>query len=195
MSPAPPRRPSFRRPWIAGAIMLCLTAALVLAGTGPAAAQDAAAEAPVEAADAETAVDGGAFGAPPAPAQPVNARDRRRAMTETLWYMFFVTAGVLLGLVVIVWGLGWYKRAFLEEDPLQGELFDAAARAEIERHRKEVQAEHEAAKRAAETESTDADRDALPDGPPAADESPRETLSEQTAAPPDPAVQPDADAR
>ncbi|QDT15536.1 G protein-coupled receptor family protein [Alienimonas californiensis] len=194
MSSPLPRRPSIRRWfWTGAAVLGFVWAALGLIGASPLVAQEPWDEpAAAEAGDA-TVGGGEAFGAPAVPANPVV---RRREMTETLWYMFFVTAGVLFALVAIVWGLGWYKRAFLEEDELQAELFDAATRAEIERHRKQVQAEQEAAKRAAETETTGADRDTLPDrSPSGAAESPRDTLAEQTAAPPDPAVQRDADAR
>ena len=176
MSLAPPRRPSF-------APAAAPFAALGLAAIGlswatlapPAVAQEPVVDPP--AATAAEVDDG------PAAAAPLPPRERKKAMTETLWYLFFVTAGALFALVAIVWGFGWYKRTFLEESPLQAELFDAAARAEIERHRKEVQAEQEAAKRAADA-----------DGSSNADGSRRETLAEQTAAPPDPAVQRDADA-
>ncbi|NNJ27708.1 hypothetical protein LzC2_38160 [Planctomycetes bacterium LzC2] len=145
---------------------------------------------PAEAIDAEMATFDGPAAAGPTTG-PASARDRKKAVTETAYYLFFVTAGVLLALVGAVWGVGWYKRSFLEESPLQSELFDAATRAEIERHRKELQAEKEAAKRAAEGDTVHADQKTVPSS--GMDESPRETLSEQTAAPPDPAVQRDAD--
>ena len=120
----------------------------------------------------------------PAPrrAEPRGPRERRRELTEIGWYLFFVTAGALAALVAAAWGVGWFRRSFLQdESPLQTELFDAAARAEIERHRREVQAEKEAAKR----EGGGGDPGGGEPG-----ETAGETLAEQTAPPPDPAVQP-----
>ena len=181
MSSVSPRRVAFA---LAACVGLCWAAA----GSPALAAQEGADEAPKE--PAETVVADPGFGAP---AAPVGPRNRRKAITETAWYLFFVTAGALALLMAVAWGVGWYKRSFLEESPLQTELFDAAARAEIEKHRKEVQAEQEAAKRAAGAD--DAAGEPSPDSAPGpANESPRETLAEQTAPPPDPAVQRDADA-
>ena len=173
MSSVSPRRVAF-------ALAACVGLCWATAGSDANAAQDAADTAPKP--SGESVVDPG-FGPP---AAPVGPRNRRKAITETAWYLFFVTVGALALLMAVAWGVGWYKRSFLEESPLQTELFDAAARAEIEKHRKEVQAEQEAAKRAAA---------GAPDSAPAsADETPRETLADQTAPPPDPAVQRDADA-
>ena len=130
------------------------------------------------------------------PATPAGPRANEKAIAETAWYLFFVTAAALFGMVGLVWGIGWYKRTFLEDDPLQTELFDAATRAEIERHRKEVQAEQEAAKRAAEADTLAVGHETLPNDPDyepdaGGPDAPGDLLAEQTAAPPDPAVQPD----
>ena len=119
-------------------------------------------------------------------------RDRKRAVTEGAWYLFLVTAGALAALMAVIWLFGFYKRQFLADETLDGELFDAQTRAEIERHRKEVQAE--AARARAEPDGDGAvgeeaaDADATP--PNAADATPRADLAAQTAPAPDPAVQP-----
>ena len=122
-------------------------------------------------------------------------RDRRpratkRAVAEGAWYLFFVTAGALAALLAVAWMFGFYKRQFLEDGgPASGELFDARARAEIERHRREVQAERAAERAAEEDAEPGEDEPAAPaPGPVETETDPNADLAAQTAAP-DPAVQ------
>ncbi len=165
---APPRRLSFAAAALLGIAWWTASPAPVVAAPAPVAMAPVlmAPVARVQAAGVQ-AVDGGeADAGSDAPAPRASPRDRKKRITETAWHLFFVTAGGLFALVVIVWGFGWYKRTFLEEDPLQAELFDAATRAEIERHRKETQAAREAAKQAADAETTGAEQETV-SAPPA----------------------------
>ena len=95
-------------------------------------------------ADNEFAAEADAVADPGATLSP---RRRRQQATAAAWWLFFATAGGLLALVLGVWLVGWAVRRGTAETELQTELFDARAKAEIERHRREVQAEKEAAKR------------------------------------------------
>ena len=130
-------------------------------------------------------------------------RARKKAVTEGAWYLFFVTAGALAGLVAVIWLFGFYKRQFLDDDPPGAELFDARTRAEIERHRKEVQAEAARAKAEAERDGADQNGAEKSDANPTPNQTSdgtthddaRDTLDEQTAAAPDPAVRPDTAVR
>ena len=128
-------------------------------------------------------------------------RNRRRQITEGAWYLFFVTGGALAALLVVAWLFGYYKRQFLEDSPLAGELFDARARAEIERHRREVQAERAAEREPREATEQGGEPPAGADGPtgpphdapsggdPAETETDaRSALAARTDAAPDPAA-------
>ena len=176
-----PVPPVSARPARRFALAATLTVAAAFVTAPPIAAAQVTPAAPVGAADGGVA-PGAVDGVPVAPRdRPRTPGQRRRELTEISWYLFFVTAGALALLVVAAWGFGWYKRSFLaDESPLEKELFDATARAEIERHRREVEAERAAAEAAGEDEEGETD-----DG-----ETPAETLAEQTAPAPDPAAQP-----
>ena len=97
---------------------------------------------------------GDASGGVPAGVNPVpdsaGTRAKRKEATAAAWWLFLATAGGLIVLVLGVWLVGWAVRRGAAEGELQTELFDARAKAEIERHRREMQQEKEAAARAAD---------------------------------------------
>ena len=139
------RRPPLgrRRPLLTLACAWCAAAAAAVGQVAPgvpAGSEPVAPAAEVDAAGGDLDVTAPAVRAP---------RAKKKAIAEGAWYLFFVTAGALIALLGVAWGFGYYKRQFLSDDgPLSGELFDARAQAEIERHRREVQAEREAEREA-----------------------------------------------